>query len=416
MASRRNDQLSSNTEDISITLRIPDYKHDGAAPATYLLGSHNVIEADSTKLEENGDKLLWEEKVFDSLDCADFNVSETTFAGLDPDYNKSDQTVLKTYNAKDVADDMRCSFEVSVVNDEAFLPHNKLCDIINLEVVSGLLRATFKSYDEVEIARMTAEVLGKDCKSGCSRKSSRLKIFAILIMMGKISLIRDFIDYEVMDKHLPLKVKREKAEKAPRSKVTVRLYKRSKDATLQESERDGPNTVDDLEPLEFSGLWSSNDVEDFESRQKTIVVSAEVLRLSDLSNAGAKSLVELKQGKCKEKRWGRHGDIKPENILWFQEYEKIKDFLVISDFGLTSFNTTNSRSKLTAFLDFIEEKMLVPVSTERPDCRKIMAEIANILAMCPPDVEYENGINPMFIRVEEKRNVNFIIVDLAQTS
>ncbi|OBR11495.1 Serine/threonine protein kinase [Colletotrichum higginsianum IMI 349063] len=54
---------------------------------------------------------------------------------------------------------------------------------------------------------------------------------------------------------------------------------------------------------------------------------------------------DLKQGK-KLKDWGRHGDIKPENILWFQQYENMTDFLVISDFGLTRFNTTKSRSKV----------------------------------------------------------------------
>ncbi|KAK0370839.1 serine/threonine protein kinase [Colletotrichum limetticola] len=47
------------------------------------------------------------------------------------------------------------------------------------------------------------------------------------------------------------------------------------------------------------------------------------------------------------KHWGRHGDIKPENILWFKKYEESRrNFLVISDFGLTRFNTADSRSKV----------------------------------------------------------------------
>lgn len=46
------------------------------------------------------------------------------------------------------------------------------------------------------------------------------------------------------------------------------------------------------------------------------------------------------------KEWGRHGDIKPENILWFQKHDGLTDFLVLSDFGLTSFNTADSRSKV----------------------------------------------------------------------
>lgn len=44
------------------------------------------------------------------------------------------------------------------------------------------------------------------------------------------------------------------------------------------------------------------------------------------------------------KVWGIHGDIKPENILWFENYNSKKDHLVISDFALTQFNSGPSRS------------------------------------------------------------------------
>lgn len=45
---------------------------------------------------------------------------------------------------------------------------------------------------------------------------------------------------------------------------------------------------------------------------------------------------------------GRHGDLKPENVLWFKEYQE-KDpndlgVLKISDFGLTQFHGTRSKS------------------------------------------------------------------------
>jgi serine/threonine protein kinase len=43
-------------------------------------------------------------------------------------------------------------------------------------------------------------------------------------------------------------------------------------------------------------------------------------------------------------KWGRHNDIKPENILWFKEFDEKKDHLVISDFGLTRFNSARSKS------------------------------------------------------------------------
>ncbi|KAF5490195.1 hypothetical protein CGCF413_v011049 [Colletotrichum fructicola] len=135
------------------------------------------------------------------------------------------------------------------------------------------------------------------------------------------------------------------------------------------------------------------------------------------------ALGNLTHGKLK--RWGRHGDIKPENILWFEKYDEMEDFLVISDFGLTSFNTTTSRSilkqdkffiieessesspkleakikpsvqewiirlrkhetcteELRDFLSFVECSMLRPIAKERPDCGLIMTEISKLLDTC----------------------------------
>ncbi|RSL68343.1 hypothetical protein CEP54_002883 [Fusarium duplospermum] len=43
---------------------------------------------------------------------------------------------------------------------------------------------------------------------------------------------------------------------------------------------------------------------------------------------------------------GRHNDIKPENILWFKNYEGKIDHLVIADLGLTQFNSTKSKSRM----------------------------------------------------------------------
>lgn len=44
--------------------------------------------------------------------------------------------------------------------------------------------------------------------------------------------------------------------------------------------------------------------------------------------------------------YGRHGDLKPENILWFKPYNHQSRFgvLKISDFGLTRFHRTRSKS------------------------------------------------------------------------
>jgi serine/threonine protein kinase len=55
------------------------------------------------------------------------------------------------------------------------------------------------------------------------------------------------------------------------------------------------------------------------------------------------------------RRYGRHGDIKPENILWFDKVDKKFDdcqqgFLVIADFGLTDLHRRGTRSDIPALL------------------------------------------------------------------
>ncbi|KAI1087187.1 kinase-like domain-containing protein [Rostrohypoxylon terebratum] len=50
-----------------------------------------------------------------------------------------------------------------------------------------------------------------------------------------------------------------------------------------------------------------------------------------------------------ERDWGRHGDIKPNNILWFSKYkvdsnETLHNHLVVSDLGLTRYHSQNTKS------------------------------------------------------------------------
>jgi serine/threonine protein kinase len=46
------------------------------------------------------------------------------------------------------------------------------------------------------------------------------------------------------------------------------------------------------------------------------------------------------------KKYGRHGDIKPDNILWFNTTRDPKGIFVISDMGLSAFNSAKSRSNV----------------------------------------------------------------------
>lgn len=47
-----------------------------------------------------------------------------------------------------------------------------------------------------------------------------------------------------------------------------------------------------------------------------------------------------------EQDWGRHGDIKPNNILWFSKNNGNSNVLVISDLGLTRYHSRLSKSMI----------------------------------------------------------------------
>lgn len=67
-----------------------------------------------------------------------------------------------------------------------------------------------------------------------------------------------------------------------------------------------------------------------------------------------------------EELYGRHGDIKPENVLWFKSTPECKDkqgILQIADFGLGRFHGRDSRSKVNP------ETVLASPTYEPPECK-----------------------------------------------
>ncbi|KAL0935741.1 protein kinase domain-containing protein, partial [Colletotrichum truncatum] len=46
------------------------------------------------------------------------------------------------------------------------------------------------------------------------------------------------------------------------------------------------------------------------------------------------------------KDWGRHGDIKPTNILWFSTHGEDRDHLVVADLGLTRYHSSLTKSRV----------------------------------------------------------------------
>jgi serine/threonine protein kinase len=119
--------------------------------------------------------------------------------------------------------------------------------------------------------------------------------------------------------------------------------------------------------------WKRNAVPNFD--KKTVLWS--IRQMSDIASAldcihtfrvkvslNVKGEVRILEGGVKlrveagEERYGRHGDIKPENILWFKDGEILK----ITDFGLGRFHGRDSRSGIDG------RKIFGTLTYEPPEC------------------------------------------------
>ncbi|KAM0332209.1 hypothetical protein ACHAQA_002484 [Verticillium albo-atrum] len=68
---------------------------------------------------------------------------------------------------------------------------------------------------------------------------------------------------------------------------------------------------------------------------------SEVDSLVRMANSGAAG-----EDTTEEDKFGRHTDVKPDNILWYRQYEEHCHHLVLSDFGSAQFNSHDTRSNV----------------------------------------------------------------------
>lgn len=101
--------------------------------------------------------------------------------------------------------------------------------------------------------------------------------------------------------------------------------------------------------------WASKDLESYWSQTRAPInadgVRPDVLSIRWISKqilgmAGALNAIHDPKRLAPGPKYGRHGDIKAENILWYRSPTDEKGILVLADLGLTTFNTTKSRSKV----------------------------------------------------------------------
>ncbi|KAJ5003279.1 Cyclin-dependent kinase-like 4 [Colletotrichum sp. SAR 10_66] len=159
-------------------------------------------------------------------------------------------TPHRPIRAGDIANEIRRSYQVSAHDGQEFLPHDKLGKIINESVVRSLLLDLISDDPTMEDAdSLTNKIIGEP---------SRRKIFAVLVIMGKIHFIQDFIKGNITDDDLPLKVKRTTSK----TEFSEELYKTNANIS------DEPHREEHPEPLKSLTSWSFTMKEDFELRQR----------------------------------------------------------------------------------------------------------------------------------------------------
>jgi hypothetical protein len=105
--------------------------------------------------------------------------------------------------------------------------------------------------------------------------------------------------------------------------------------------------------------WADGNLEDFwETHKRTSLfsdtwavkqclgIATAIKRIHGLTTWQKNQRVQDHLFETKESDWGRHGDIKPRNILWFSSYGDDLHHLVVSDLGLTRFHSQFTRSEV----------------------------------------------------------------------
>lgn len=107
------------------------------------------------------------------------------------------QSIRDSINIESICDQICDAFLISAFNQKSYLPLDQLHQIITPTVVRSLLRQQFR---EDKIRDLEHAIFGDQ---GSDTKPRRRRIFTVLILVGRIERIQDFIDKDIDDTALP---------------------------------------------------------------------------------------------------------------------------------------------------------------------------------------------------------------------
>ncbi|CAN9243956.1 unnamed protein product [Alternaria alternata] len=185
---------------------------------------------------------------------------------------------------------------------QKFIPESQIRDIVRDEVIQAELSKSNKSVGKPS-RMLKAPVVSKNYES-------YRKILAILYLMKRPSKIRLFVKAGLCDDQLPFK----KAQ---------HLGRFDRSATLTSRNTPGSANIKFTRP---------EDADEFLDRQWT-----------ETDRHHATYTGSANADRSTRNLFGRHGDLKPQNILWYPDSQTTggHGVLKITDFGVTRFNTEN---------------------------------------------------------------------------
>ncbi|RSL49640.1 hypothetical protein CEP54_012337 [Fusarium duplospermum] len=251
----------------------------------------------------------------------------------------------------------------SAFDAREYLPLDQLCKILSPCVVHHLLVQHFGDAKALEYER---EVIGTQDGTPVSPPRRR-RILAILVLIKQVKRLPKFIEHGVDDTALPFHfahIKPARVDQQPVCLAVKRLHTPNVNDYLQEIDlfdKLGAKIKDPLAehliPLQLTFKhgkdyflmfpWADGNLKKLWRKQTANPEDPkQVHHISTRVSPKKVTPDNVKEMILGVKEWGRHGDIKPENILWFKHYNNKQNHLVISDFGLTQFNSAHSRSKV----------------------------------------------------------------------
>lgn len=148
------------------------------------------------------------------LDLAN-HPSDLEINDTNPDTNTESGTLARPSLEKQLRDAIISSAWLPI-QKKKFLPLDKLDDIIKLQSVEGVVRswgienkADVDYFTKAIVNRHTLLERDGSADDGKFCLTSRRRLFAILIMVGKAESIRDFVSEFIFDRHLPFTVDQE---------------------------------------------------------------------------------------------------------------------------------------------------------------------------------------------------------------